>query len=143
MAAHDGIGSITLFQAKLADANWHFVKSIALQEDLDRDKIIETVRHAWSRGNTTHSLPSWALLLQGHVGQALAARDTALTAARELNELHGLALTLHQGCVFYQLLTKTGRSRGVMCGVDCAHPGARLRSLAGYRHDIPRLVYCC
>ena len=90
--------------SELSDASRHFAQSLHLQEGLACNGMIQASAHAWSTYSARHSQFSWALLLQGHIGQALAARPTVLAKARELNKPHGLAVTLHQGCVFYQLL---------------------------------------
>jgi class 3 adenylate cyclase/predicted ATPase len=93
----------TLFLGEYAVARAHFAQALALQAALPQDAIEN--RRVFPAMNSSHSLLSWALLLQGDIVQGRVERHAALAETRNSNNLHSLAVTLHQSCVFSQLLS--------------------------------------
>jgi predicted ATPase len=99
---HRSMALSMFFQARHSGAVEHLTQTLDLQANFSEDM---TNQHGYRvTTDTAHSLLSWALLLQGHVDQALAERRTAVAQARCSNSPNSLTITLHQSCVFYQLL---------------------------------------
>ncbi len=100
LTAHRSIGISMVFLAAHDTARAHLSQAIALKGHI-RDFIHEQI--ATTLANPARSLLSWSLLLQGHLNEAHAVHDLALAEARQSNNPHVLAITLHQSCVFDQL----------------------------------------
>jgi predicted ATPase len=99
--AHRCIGTSMVFLAAHDTARAHLSQALALKGHMPRDFIQEQI--ATTLPNPIRSLLSWSLLLQGHLNEAHAVHDLALAEARQSNNPHNLAVTLHQSCVFDQL----------------------------------------
>jgi predicted ATPase/class 3 adenylate cyclase len=104
LIGHRCMATSMLLLAKHSTAREHYDRTIALEADIPRDLIDKRLSHPRFTSGTALSIYSWLLLFQGQLDQALMSRHTALAKTRASEDLHALAVTLHQSCAFYQML---------------------------------------
>jgi predicted ATPase len=107
LVGHQRIAICMVFEGNLSRASRHFTQALALQAKMPWHSN-QRLGYHWGPGDGAHTLSSWALLLQGHIDQALAKRSNAVASARASNYPHRLAVALHQTCVSYQVLADPG-----------------------------------
>jgi class 3 adenylate cyclase/tetratricopeptide (TPR) repeat protein len=90
MEAHRLLGSASVYLAEHAIAECHLKQAIALYDP--REHRGHAVLYGYDAGATSNGYLSWPLLLQGKVGEALAASATSIRLATDLQHAPSLAL---------------------------------------------------
>ena len=100
LLAHRLVGNVQVFLADFDAALAHLREAVINYDPLKHSFRIHVPTDSRV---ASRSFIAWTLQYQGHMDEALAEAEQALTEAREIRQQHGLAFGLHVNCLFHQV----------------------------------------